>query len=149
MSVTLKGLATVHGISGAVTYSAIAANGALEIQSAQVTDQADIRERLDKNGEFRGAAVRNRRKEITITCLATVSTGSSYADAKKAIRVPDPMTVVDLSAFEEASGAGINGSYVYKSGGQVDYGDDWARLTLPLVKYDHETAANLTAAVGA
>lgn len=156
MATTLHGKATVNGIGGVtVTYSAIVSAGALDPMSAQVTDEADVRDRMDGNGEIRGMAVRNKRKTINVTCLASVSpTSQSLADAKKAVIFPLIPSVVTLGGFDEAGAAGgvgyssaINGAYVYKGGGTVDYGDDWVRLVLPLTKYDHETASNLTVAV--
>lgn len=155
MATTLHGKATVNGVNGSVTYSAIVSAGALETMTAQVTDEADVRDRLDANGELRGMAVRNRRKSVSVTCLASVSpTSQSLTDAKKAVIFPYIPSVVTLSGFDEAGAAGgggyssaINGSYIYRGGGTLDYGDDWVRMTLPLVKPDHETAANLTAAV--
>lgn len=147
MSKTLHGLATVDGISGTVTYAAIISPGALEALTAELTDNADVRKRLDRNSEVRGYAVRNKAKAFTVTCLATVDPGSTVlADAKKALIPPPIPSAVTLANFDEASGAGINGSYVYEGGGTISYADDWVRMTLPLVKYAHESAANLVAA---
>ena len=146
MAKTLHGLATVDGINGTVTYSAIVSPGALEALTAEVTDNADVRKRLDANGEIRGYAVRNKNKTISVTCLASVSPSSTFlADAKKAVILPDIPSAVTLASFDEASGAGINGSYVYEGGGTISYSDDWVRMTLPPVNYNHETAANLVA----
>lgn len=143
---TNKGKATVEGISGTVTYAAIVANGALEIQEGTVTDQADVQKRMTANGEVAGFRVRNQRKEFSITCLATVSTGTARADAVKAMVLPPIPSKVALASFDEASGAGINGDYVYEGGGSIAYQDDFARMTLPLVKYG--TAADtLVAAI--
>lgn len=156
MSATLHGKATVNGINGTATYAAIASSGALDPMTGQVTDEADVRDRLDGNGELRGMAVRNKRKTFSITCLASVSpTSQTLSEARKAIIMPLIPSVVILAGFDEAPSlpgqngysSAINGAYIYRGGGSVDYGDDWARITLPLVKYDHETAANLTAAV--
>jgi hypothetical protein len=147
MSTTLKGKATLEGISGTVTYTAIVANGALEAINADVTDQADVQPRLNGGGEVQGFRARNHRKEISVTCLATISTGTARADALKAAILPPILSTVTLASFEQATGAGINGDYVYQGGGSIAYGDDWLRITLPLTKWDHETSANLTAAV--
>lgn len=146
MAKTLHGLATVDGIDGTVTYAAIVANGALEAQSATFTDQADVRKRLNQVGEVKGYKVANKNKTVTVTCLATVSTGTSGADAVKAVIMPPIPSKVALAGFDEATGAGINGDYVYEGGGSISYADDWVRITLPLMKY--ETAADtLVAAV--
>lgn len=148
MSTTLHGKATVNGINGTVTYAAIVSAGALDPLTAQVTDEADVRDRLDAHGEIRGMAVRNKRKSVTVTCLCSVSpTTQSLSDAKKAVIFPAIPSVVTLASFDEAGSAGINGPYIYKGGGTLDYGDDWVRMTLPLVKPEHETAANLVATV--
>lgn len=147
MSTTLRGKATIEGISGSVTYAAIVANGALDVLSAEVSDQADVQDRVDGNGIVRGFRARNGRKEITVTCLASVSSGNARSDALKAVTLPARLSVVTLSGFEEGTLNSVNGPYVYRSGGTISYGDDWVRITLPLTKWDHETAANLTATV--
>lgn len=141
-----NGKATVEGISGTVTYAAILGNGALEAMEATVTDTADVQTRMTANGEVAGFRTRNKRKEFSITCLATVSTGTAIADAKKAVILPPIPSKVVLGSFDEATGAGINGDYVYQGGGSIAYKDDYVRMTLPLVKYP--TAADtLVAAV--
>lgn len=146
MAKTLTGQATVDGIDGTITYAAIVANGALEAQSATFTDEADVRKRPNQIGEVKGYKASNHRKSVSVTCLATVSTGTSMADAVKAVIMPPIPSKVALAGFDEASGAGINGDYVYEGGGTIAYADDWVRLTLPLVKY--ATAADtLVAAV--
>lgn len=146
-SATLKGKATVDGINGAVTYSAIVANGALDPLTAEVTDQVDVQERVDGNGFIRGFRLRNARKEISVVCLASVSAGNALADAKKAVIFPPKPSVVTLSGFDEAAAAGINGDYLYRGGGSISYGDDWVRITLPIQKYEHATSVDLTATV--
>ncbi len=85
---TNKGKATVEGITGTVTYAAIVANGALEIQEGTVTHQADVQKRMTANGEVAGYRIRNERMEFSITCLATVSSGSARADATRAMILP-------------------------------------------------------------
>ena len=147
MPATLAGKATVNGITGTVTYTAIVSAGALEAMDASVTDQADVQKRLDAHGDVKGYRVRNKRKEISVTCLMTVASGTAIADAKKAVILPPIVSTVVLAAFDEATGAGINGDYVYEGGGQISYGDDWAKMTLPLFKYDATAAATLVAAV--
>ncbi len=143
---TNKGKATVEGITGTATYAAIVSNGALEIQEGTVTHQADVQKRMTANGEVAGYRIRNERMEFSITCLATVSTGSARADATKAMILPPVPSKVVLASFEQATGAGINGDYVYEGGGSIAYQDDFARMTLPLVKY--ATAADtLVAAI--
>lgn len=149
MNATLTGKATVQGISGTATYPAIVANGALDVISADATDTADVLERRDGNARLRGFAVRETGKELTLTCLCSVSSGASYADAKKAVIAPTVPSVVTVAGFDEAAAAAINGTYVYKGGATFAYSDDFVRMTLPLMKVSHETAANLCAAVTA
>lgn len=147
MAKTLTGLATVDGIDGTVTYTAIVANGALEPQQATVTDEADIRERRNQVGDVKGYKVSNKRKSFNVTCLATVSSGTSMADAVKAVVYPPIPGKVVLGSFDSADGAGINGDYVYLGGGSVQYADDWVRMVLPVVKPDATTADTLVTAV--
>ncbi len=154
MGITLKGLATVAGVNGTTTWSAIIGDSALETMGADVTDKADVTRRLDKNGEVKGFMIRGGRKEVTVTLLATVTAaGKAYSEAKKSLKLPPPCTVVTLSAFESgyAPGAadGINGDYIYEEGGSISYQNDWVKLTLPLWKPDYATATDLTAAVPA
>jgi hypothetical protein len=148
MPATIRGKATIEGITGTVTYDAIVANGQLDPLSAEFSDQCDVQQRLDGNGLVRGFRKRNERKEVTVTCLCSVSAGNARADALKAVAFPAKLSVVTLAGFEDGhSPTALNGAYIYQGGGGLSYGDDYVRMTLPLMKYDHETSANLTAAV--
>ncbi len=159
MSQTLRGIATVHSILGTISYPAIIANGKLEVMSAPFTHRVDIQERLDANEVVRGFKARNERYEVTVTCQCKTSdfpTTNLAADALKAALLPKKLSVVALSTFQEAVRTGdattygapsINGNYIYKEGGGVEEVADWYKITIPLVKYEHETSANLVAAV--
>lgn len=154
MGITLKGLATVAGVSGTTTWSAIIGDSALETMSADVTDKADVTRRLNNKGEVVGFMIRGGRKEVTVTLLASVTAaGKAYSEAKKALKLPPPCSVVTLSGFESGYTPGaadeINGDYIYEEGGSISYQNDWAKLTLPLWKPDYASAASLTAAVPA
>lgn len=156
---TLRGQATVHSLLGTMTFAAILTNGAAEVQSAPFNHKADIAERVDANEMVRGFKARNERWEVTVTFFATTAdfpTSNAYADALKGAILPRLMSVVTLSAFEEATRTGnaategapsINGDYIYKEGGTYEPSGDWLKVTLPLTKYTHQTAANLTKAV--
>lgn len=159
MSQTYRGKATVHSVAGTITYSAVIANGRLEVQTAPFTHKADIQERLDRNEEVRGFKIRNERIETTVTCICTTSdfpTSNADADALKAALLPKLLSVVTLASFKEAVRTGdattygspsINGDYIYKGDGTVEETPEWYKVTIPLVRYIHETSANLTAAV--
>ncbi len=147
MSATCKGKATVEGILGAILYPAIVSAGQLEIMSGEVTDAADVQKRLDGNGEVKGYRARQKRKEFSIDCYATIASGTARADATKAVILPPIPSKVALSSFEEATGAGINGDYVYEGGGKIVFGDDFAKITLPLVKYEATAADTLVATI--
>lgn len=156
---TIRGQATVHSILGTMTFAAIIANGRTEVQSAPFNHKADIQERADGNEMIRGFKARNERWEVTITYFATTAdfpTSNAYSDALKGACLPRLMSVVTLAGFEEAARTGavltdgapsINGTYVYKEGGSFEPSGDWLKMTIPLVKYEHETAANLTKTV--
>jgi hypothetical protein len=153
MATELRGKVTLEGVSGTVTYAALVSPGALEVLSGGVTDQADVQKRPAGNSEHQGYRIRNRRKEFSVVCLITVASGTARADALKAAIFPLIPSLVTLASFEEsaASRTGlssvINGDYVYEGGASAQYEDDYVRMTIPLVKYDHQTATNLVAAV--
>lgn len=156
---TLRGQATVHSLLGTMQFAAVLTNGAAEVQSAPFTHKADVQERVDANEMVRGFKARNERWEVTVTFFATTAdfpTSNAYADALKGAILPRMMSVVTLSGFEEAVRTGnaltegapsINGDYVYKGDGTFEPSADWLKVTLPLVKFSHQTAANLTKAV--
>jgi hypothetical protein len=160
MSQTLKGKATYHSFIGAVSFSAIITNGLAEpIGSHTFTRRADIQERVNANEELVGYKGRNHRWEVTVTCLCSTAdfpATNANADALKAALLPLEVSVVALSTFAEATRTGnaatygcptLNGDYVYVEGGTVEMSAEWYKITLPLKKYDHQTAANLTKAV--
>ena len=160
MSQTITGLATIHSGGGTLTFSAIIANGKADAQSpVSFARRADIEDRPNFNGEPVGFKKRNDRWEVTVTCFCATSdfpTTNANSDALKAALLPKELSVVTLADFTEATRTGdaatygcpsLNGAYVYKEGGTMEISGDWLKITLPLVKYAHETAANLTKAV--
>ena len=144
------GKATVQGVelTALVTLVSPALDAAakLEVQGHTVTGGADISRRTDGNGEVQGYALRNKHKAITIDCyMVSAATPGAGDDALKALQLPNECTKVTLANFDETD---LNGDWVYEQGGQIlrsPTGE--AKITLPLVKFSHQTAANLTAAV--
>lgn len=144
---TIKGLVTIEGAAGvSVTYAALIANGKLEVGSYEATDEADITVRRDANGARKGYRIKDGHTALTIECVATVSTGTSRADAVKALVMPTKCSKVVIASCEASD---LNGDYVYEKGAKRSFGDDWAKITIPVIKMDSESTDSLVAAVTA
>lgn len=147
MATTLKGKVTIESMSGvSITYAALVTNGAVEALSAEASHEAEVEVRRDAAGTRKGYRIKDERWSITIEAYATVSTGTSRADAKKALVPPSVCSKVVLSGFEAAA---LNGNWIYEQGAKYSFGDQYAKITLPLVKPEDDTADNLCAAVTA
>jgi len=133
---------TVYGPFGA---DQAASSAGQKLETLEDTEEADIEELRDENGELIGAAVRNRRNTITIDWIpagvrtsadGTPETGKNTIDnALQAMTMPGVWTEVTLQNLPDSSGEDIgwNKKYIYRGGGSRSLNTDAngrVRLTL-------------------
>jgi hypothetical protein len=152
----LTGTATITGTGGDATYTGFFTTAALDIaadqivESMQLTDNADVQETFNSDGEAVGFRTKNKTKSLTINFFPT-STDSTAAKAKLAMELPKIPSKVALSNFFTSGttqDALINGDWIYKGGGTISTSEDVVKMTLPLIRYltSPKTAAQLTTA---
>lgn len=134
-----KGKATVYGANGTVAYDGTAV--AVIVETADGSQEADVNELQDGDGELQGAAISQRRDVLDLTLMAR---SSSRDGAKAALAYPEPWSRVVLTGFIESTvpSLKINGSYVYKSGAKRTQVRGEASIKLQIFAPYHETGAN-------
>lgn len=140
MALKLAGRASIHGMDGAVSYTAVAAiHGSAslsttenEVQSVNLTDDFDVSELMDRRGEIIGMASRNRRITITVELVITAASDGSQTTSAAAgnVVLPEKLGLVTLSGFGITL---FDGSWNYMGGGSVGLTNEgFLRMTLPL-----------------
>ncbi len=101
------------------------------MQSVGLTDEFDITELPNASAETIGKVARNSRTSLTIDLFILAPNGTNTdANAKPAIKLPDPLAIVTLAAFGNTL---IDGDWNYAGGGSVSYSaDGYARVSLTL-----------------
>lgn len=135
-----KGKATVYGANGAVAFDATAV--AVIVETADGSQEADVNELTDGDGELQGAAISQRRDVLDLTLMAR---GTSRDGAKAALVYPEPWSRVVLTGFIDTTAPSlkINGSYIYKSGCKRTQVRGEASLKLQVFAPYHENGANI------
>jgi len=116
-----------------------------KLETLEDTEEADIEELRDENGELIGAAARNRRNTITIdfvpigvrdeTTGKPDGTKNTIDNAVAALELPGIWTKVTLKNLPDTSGTDIawNKDYIYRGGGvRTINADGTARVRMTL-----------------
>lgn len=130
MAVT--GRATIYGgTSGTITHTGAAIN--VSVASYSDSDEAQVTENKDANGELIGFHTMDKRRRCTIEFYPNAAT---LADAKAALKWPEIPSKVTLSGFLDTSPASldIDGDWIYTGGASRTLSEGQARYTLPLFK---------------
>lgn len=143
MSKKLAGRASVFAIDGTLAYTGVATIDN-EVQAANMTDEFDVVELMDRRGEVIGKAARNRRRTLTIDFIptdASTSNPQTEAGAKANVAFPDKLALVTLASFGITD---IDGDWNYVGGGTVGMtAEGYIRMTLTLAR-NGDTPAALT-----
>jgi len=146
----LKGMATVYGLNGTVSYSGVAAPAGWLPQSTDLTH--------DWEEDIIADPVTNAVKSVAITQEAfnvvielVVQATDTKAHAKDAIKLPTPWSKVTLAGFDQAASGGVtNGDYNYQKGGKIAYlPKGFVKMTLPLKRYTDSGADATTLSTSA
>lgn len=127
MSQVLKGVATVSGLPGAVTFSGVGAT--IKPISAETSHEFELDELVDGQGATKAALA----DEPTQTMrLELYITGADIATAKT-MATPAPLAAVTLSS---SNFSGYDGDWNYSGGFNVSEGKGFARVTLNLKRWN-------------
>lgn len=127
---TQTGRAILFGSDGTITFASVVTDTLKELQGASFTDNFDVKEAKDKNGNIIALAAINPTQECTFECLPLAGTGAAdtLANAKLSIEVPsalETVTIADLAAI-------YNGTWMYAGGGKAEVTNEgFVKLTLP------------------
>ncbi len=153
MAEVKAGRACVYGIDGTIAYTgrALVTGGATaalaspqtDMQSVSLTHDFDTTELPDQSGETIGKAARNSRTTIAIDLFILAPTGTNTdAEAKAAIKLPDPLAIVALASFGNTS---FDGDWNYAGPGSVNLAaDGYARVSLTLTRNNGAALAIIT-----
>lgn len=150
MSKTITGRAVVHGVSGDITYTGLAAEADQIPTGMQYEENGNLEKNLDGQGELVGFVATMLHNTCTINFYPTaVSTGNTLANAAKAMLLPSIPSKVTLTGFTEPSTNYLNGEWIYEGGGQIQENAGVAQMTLPLNRYPSSafSSASLCTAV--
>src|SRR5690349_10725928 len=139
----IYGAATISGVNGlqstpsgsadaGFTFTGLASGADQNIQDFDVTDQPNIEEHKNGNGEVLGFVSKDMRRMMTINFTPT---GTTKDDCKEALEIPVAPYKVTLSEFPESAAGtklGYNGDWVYLGGATVSWNDGIPRYRLPL-----------------
>jgi hypothetical protein len=126
---TQTGRALLFGADGTITWAAVTANTTRELQGVSLTDNFDVKDAKDRNGNIISLAAVNPTQDVTFDFLPLAGTGAdTLANAKLAIEVPAALasiTIADLAAI-------YNGTWMYVGGGKADVTNEgFVKMSLP------------------
>ena len=131
---TQTGRALLFGTDGTVTWASVTADTLRELQAAPLTDEFDLREAKDRNGNVISATAVNPVQNAIFDFLPLAGTGAAntLANAKLAIEFADALesiTIADLAAV-------YNGTWMYVGGGKSELTNEgFVKMSLPCRRY--------------
>jgi hypothetical protein len=138
----LTGKAAVYGVTGTLAFAGAVVMSTAEnkMLGADITDTFDIPELKDGVGNIIGLAAVNRRHEATFDIVPSDTDGSpTLADAKTAIKLPDPLAIVTIAGFGNTL---IDGTWNYIGGGKITFSPDgYIKMSLPCRRVGDTPAA--------
>ena len=134
----LAGRATVFTAAGTVAYVGVAtiATTQNEVQNLSLTDEFDVVETRNRQGQTVTKMAINIRQRLTveITPHADTAGANTQALAGDAVELPAPLSLVTLASFEVAE---FNGTWNYLGGGAIGLSNTGAiTVSLPLGRPD-------------
>lgn len=134
----LAGRATVFTAAGTVAYVGVAtiATTQNEVQNLSLTDEFDLVEVRNRQGQTMTQMAINLRQRLTveITPHADTAGANTQALADDAVELPAPLSLVTLASFEAAE---FNGTWNYLGGGAIGLSNTGAiTMSLPLGRPD-------------
>ena len=134
----LAGRATVFTSAGTVAYVGVAtiATTQNEVQNLSLTDEFDVVEARNRQGQTVTKMAINIRQRLTveITPHADTAGANTQALADDAVELPAPLSLVTLASFEAPE---FNGTWNYLGGGAIGLSNTGAiTVSLPLGRPD-------------
>jgi len=131
-------------VYGPFNVSTATATAGQRLETLEDTEEADVDELIDENGELIGSAVKRRRNTVTIDFIPVgvrdsdgkpVAGKNTLESAINALVLPGVWTKVTLANLPDTTGSdvGWNKDYIYRGGGSRSInadGDARVRLTL-------------------
>ena len=135
----------MHGIGGTVAYTGIATAQNLLV-GGSVGDEFNVAELRDGLNNVVGAFASGRKRTCTFEIYIK---GSSEANAKAIVQLPEPLATVTISGFSVGTGTTPNlldGDWNYVGGGSVAMSTDgYWKVTLPCARWAQSDGAVPTA----
>lgn len=136
MAATQIGKGHVVGIAGTedIYGTAVIRNSVVE------TDDFEKKYTTDQDGNVVGGFAFNGKRTLKIDMIVAADT---IAHAEAALKKPAKFATVTLSTFKDAT---LNGKWIYEGGATITYtSNDVAKISLPLVKFDADISAAVSA----